>query len=71
MRIAPEGRPFIVGAWVIAGAAARVLRRWVAARRVAAGRGLGGRLLPRSGRDGPRGDNLVIAPADGMVVERR
>lgn len=67
MRVAPEGRPFIVVAWVIAGLLAVFTPWWAAAL-----------WLPIAVwviaffrdpvRDGPRGDNLVIAPADGLVV---
>ncbi len=67
MRVAPEGRPFIVVAWVIAGMLAVFTPWWAAAL-----------WLPIAVwviaffrdpvREGPRGDNLVIAPADGLVV---
>lgn len=67
MRVAPEGRPFIVVAWIIAGLLAVFTPWWAAAL-----------WLPIAVwviaffrdpvREGPRGDNLVIAPADGLVV---
>lgn len=67
MRVAPEGRPFIVVAWVIAGMLAVFTPWWAAAL-----------WLPIAVwviaffrdpvREGPRGDNLVIAPADGLIV---
>ena len=70
IRIAPEGRPFIFGAWILLGAFA-ALGWWLAALA----------WLPVAlwvvaffrdpARDGPRGDRLVIAPADGLVVSVR
>lgn len=67
IRIAPEGRPFIIGAWIIA-AALFLLVPWP----------LAALWLPipiwvvaffrDPVREGPRGDRLVIAPADGLVV---
>lgn len=67
IRIAPEGRPFIIGAWLIA-AVLFLLVPWP----------LAALWLPipiwvvaffrDPVRDGPRGDRLVIAPADGLVV---
>lgn len=70
MRIAPEGRPFILGAWVLLGAFAALgwwlaalawlpLALWVVA------------FFRDPAREGPRGDRLVIAPADGLVVSIR
>ncbi|HTS88232.1 MAG TPA: phosphatidylserine decarboxylase family protein [Gemmatimonadales bacterium] len=67
MPIAPEGWPFIIGAWGIAvllwllapwwaAAAWTVAAIWVVA------------FFRDPERDGPRGDDVVIAPADGMVV---
>lgn len=66
MRIAPEGRPFILGAWLLlpvlwwlspwAAAAWLPVAGWVVA------------FFRDPVRDGPRGDRLVIAPADGLVV---
>ena len=70
MRIAPEGRPFILAAWVILGVLVG-FRVWPAALA----------WLPIAvwvvaffrdpARPGPRGDRLVIAPADGLVVSVR
>lgn len=67
MRIAPEGRPFIVAAWIPAGIAALLgwwtaavlwlpVALWVVA------------FFRDPDREGPRGDHLVLAPADGKVV---
>lgn len=67
MRIAPEGWPFIIvavlmtiapalGGWWITFAAMAVLTVWVIA------------FFRDPVREGPRGDPLVIAPADGQVV---
>ena len=67
MRVAPEGWPFILGAWGIAGGLGLVVALWAAllwlpvAVWVIA-------FFRDPVREGPRGDNLVIAPADGMVV---
>jgi phosphatidylserine decarboxylase len=67
MRIAPEGWPFIIGAWVVWGGLWFLAPPWaslpwflVAVWVVA--------FFRDPLRDGPRGDNLVIAPADGLVV---
>ncbi len=70
MRVAPEGRPFILAAWVVL-AVLVALRVWPAALA----------WLPIAvwvvaffrdpARPGPRGDGLVIAPADGLVVSVR
>lgn len=73
MRIAPEGRPIIAGAWAVMGVLL-ALALW---------RG-GWLVLPAAvwlpaalwvpwffrdpPRDGPRGQHLIIAPADGKVV---
>jgi phosphatidylserine decarboxylase len=66
MRIAPEGWPFIVGAWAIVlplwlvspvwGLPWLAVAIWVVA------------FFRDPVRQGPRGDNVVIAPADGVVV---
>ncbi len=66
IRIAPEGRLFILAAWLILVVLA-LLHWWIAAL-----------WLPIAVwtvvffrdpvRDGPRGDDLIIAPADGLVV---
>ncbi len=67
MRIAPEGRPFIIAAWLLA-LALVAFGWWIAA----------ALWLPIAAwvvaffrdpeRAGPRGDHLIIAPADGKVV---
>jgi phosphatidylserine decarboxylase len=70
MRVAPEGRPFILGAWLLLGAFAALgwwlvaaawlpIALWVVA------------FFRDPTREGPRGDRLVIAPADGLVVSVR
>jgi phosphatidylserine decarboxylase len=66
MRIAPEGRPFIIGAVVLMtlmgwwnlylGLIGLVLAVWVVA------------FFRDPERNGPRGDSIVIAPADGKIV---
>lgn len=67
LRVAPEGRPFIAGAWFIAAIltgfapwyavlAWLPIAVWVVA------------FFRDPVRPGPRGDELVIAPADGEVV---
>lgn len=66
MRIAPEGWPFILGAWAIVlplwlvspvwGLPWLAVAIWVVA------------FFRDPVRQGPRGDNVVIAPADGVVV---
>lgn len=67
MRIAPEGWPFIIAAWVIWGALWFVAPPWlslpwflVAVWVIA--------FFRDPVREGPRGDNVLIAPADGLVV---
>jgi phosphatidylserine decarboxylase len=66
MRIAPEGIPFIIAGWVILGALTlldwRIGLAWlpIAVWLVA--------FFRDPVREGPRGDHLVIAPADGRVV---
>ena len=67
MRIAPEGWPFIIGFWALEAVLYAFAPWWAAAL-----------WLPvclwviaffrDPVREGPRGDNLVIAPADGLVV---
>ena len=67
MRIAPEGWPFIIGAWIVeAGLVALhmeisallwlVIAVWVVA------------FFRDPAREGPRGPQYVIAPADGKIV---
>ena len=65
--VAPEGRPFILGAWLIAAVLAAVAPWWlivlwlpIAIWVIA--------FFRDPARVGPRGDNVVIAPADGVVV---
>jgi phosphatidylserine decarboxylase len=67
IRVAPEGRPFIAAAWLIAALLVALAPWWVVAL-----------WLPIAiwviaffrdpVREGPRGDNLLLAPADGQVV---
>jgi phosphatidylserine decarboxylase len=67
MRVAPEGWPFILAAWAIAALLGLFAPVWAAllwlpiAVWVIA-------FFRDPVREGPRGDNLVIAPADGVVV---
>ncbi|HKV74502.1 MAG TPA: phosphatidylserine decarboxylase family protein [Gemmatimonadales bacterium] len=66
MRVAPEGWPFIIGAWLIAALALWMwplglviwlpIAVWVVA------------FFRDPVREGPRGDDVVLAPADGKVV---
>jgi phosphatidylserine decarboxylase len=67
IRVAPEGKPFILGAWLIAALFAGVAPLWlillwlpIAIWVIA--------FFRDPVREGPRGDNLYIAPADGVVV---
>ena len=74
MSLAPEGRPFVV-----AGVVVLVVLSTAAARGGGAWLALPALWLPIAiwipvffrdpARDGPRGDHLVIAPADGRVVD--
>lgn len=70
MRTAPEGLRFIVAAWAVAGVLAAVgwwiafwvwlpVAVWVVA------------FFRNPGRGGSRGDALILAPADGKVVDVR
>jgi phosphatidylserine decarboxylase len=66
IRVAPEGRAFIIGAWLLAALLGWLfpwalvvwlpIAVWVVA------------FFRDPVREGPRGDNVVIAPADGKVV---
>ncbi len=67
IRVAPEGKPFILGAWLIAAAMAAFAPLWlillwlpIAIWVIA--------FFRDPVREGPRGDNVFIAPADGVVV---
>jgi phosphatidylserine decarboxylase len=67
MRIAPEGRPFILGSWALL--AGLLLLHWWWAAVVWALVGLWVVAFFRDPvRRGPRGPQYVIAPADGLVV---
>lgn len=67
MRIAPEGWPFIIVAWLLVIGA--VLPRWWITAAVMAVIAIWVVAFFRDPvRDGPRGEGLVIAPADGKVV---
>ena len=67
IRVAPEGWPFIGAAWLVAAGLAAVAPWWVVllwlpfAVWVVA-------FFRDPVRSGPRGDELIIAPADGVVV---
>lgn len=67
MRVAPEGWPFILGAWLIA-AVLGVAGWWVALAVWAPIAIWVVAFFRDPVRPGPRGDELVIAPADGLVV---
>jgi phosphatidylserine decarboxylase len=67
MRVAPEGWPFILFAWALVALAALV--GWPVAAVVLAPIALWVVAFFRDPvREGPRGDHLLIAPADGRVV---
>ena len=73
MRFAPEGRPFIALGWTLTALAVWAAWRWgVAWGAVAAVLGILAVWLlvffRDPARDGPRGDTVVIAPADGKIV---
>jgi phosphatidylserine decarboxylase len=67
MRIAPEGRPFIILAWTIV-AGLVVFGFWWAAIPMALVAGWVVAFFRDPSRTGRRGDDVVIAPADGLVV---
>lgn len=70
MRLAPEGIPFVVGAWIIA--AVLALLGWWIAFAVWLPIAVWVIVFFRDPvRDGPRGADLVISPADGKVVDIR
>jgi len=73
VRFAPEGRPFIALGWGLTALAAWAAWRWGPAwGAVAAVLGILAIWLlvffRDPARDGPRGDGVVIAPADGKIV---
>ena len=65
--VAPEGRPFIAGAWFLAAFLAWLAPWWVTALWVVVAIWVVA-FFRDPVRNGPRGDNLVIAPADGTIV---
>lgn len=67
MRIAPEGWPFIVVAWLLVLAAA-MATWWIAASVLAVVAIWVVAFFRDPVRNGPRSESLVIAPADGKVV---
>lgn len=67
MRIAPEGWPFIVIAWLIV-AVLFYFGLWWAAIPMVLVAGWVVAFFRDPQRTGPRGDDVVIAPADGLVV---
>lgn len=67
MRIAPEGWPFIIIAW-LAVAGAVLAGWWIAAAMLAVVAVWVIAFFRDPLREGPRGDAVVIAPADGKVV---
>jgi phosphatidylserine decarboxylase len=74
MRLAPEGTPFVAAGWVLVGLCAWAAARWggwTAYGPLALTTVFGVWLLVffrDPARNGPRGDGLVIAPADGRIV---
>ena len=70
MRVAPEGRPFILAAWVILGGLA-AFRLWPAALAWLPVAAWVVAFFRDPARPGPRGERLVLAPADGLVVSVR
>jgi phosphatidylserine decarboxylase len=67
MRIAPEGWPFIIGAWAIATLLGVFAPVWVTIGWLVAALWVVA-FFRDPIRQGPRGDNVCIAPADGVVV---
>jgi len=67
MRIAPEGWPFIIGAWAIAVVLAWLAPVWSAVAWVLIAIWVVA-FFRDPVRSGPRGENVCIAPADGVVV---
>ncbi|HTG84694.1 MAG TPA: phosphatidylserine decarboxylase family protein [Gemmatimonadales bacterium] len=65
--VAPEGRPFIAAAWFFAALLAWFAPWWVTALWVVVAIWVIA-FFRDPVRNGPRGDNLVIAPADGAIV---
>ncbi len=65
--VAPEGRPFIAGAWFLAAFLALFAPWWVTGLWVVVAIWVVA-FFRDPVRNGPRGDNLVIAPADGTIV---
>jgi phosphatidylserine decarboxylase len=67
IRVAPEGWPFILGAWVIAVLLWLFAPLWVAVAWLLVAVWVVA-FFRDPVRQGPRGNNVVIAPADGVVV---
>lgn len=67
MRVAPEGWPFIVGAWLIAALLAVFAPAWGTALWVPIAIWVVA-FFRDPIRSGPRGEDVCIAPADGVVV---
>jgi phosphatidylserine decarboxylase len=67
MRIAPEGWPFIIVAWLLVFVTA-LPQWWIAAGILAVVAIWVVAFFRDPVREGPRGDHLVISPADGKIV---
>ncbi len=67
MRIAPEGWPFIIGAWIITAVLGAFAPVWVAAAWIVIALWVVA-FFRDPIRTGPRGEDVCIAPADGVVV---
>jgi phosphatidylserine decarboxylase len=67
MRIAPEGWPFIIGAWAIAALLGGFAPLWAMVAWVPIAIWVVA-FFRDPIRSGPRGENVCIAPADGVVV---